>query len=168
MSAEPNTLNPPYAVTGLATIFGLNWDGSDDKGDEDSHGRALKGAWGDVTHSKTALGCALPIVVLYATFGNRNKPKAYKLEFYSHLTEKTVTGVAVLDEGPNARLHRPCDLTWLVHQKLGHMDYFAKKYGKSYGEWPSGAIVTYWIENSQSLAIPVHGWDFTKGRVVGS
>lgn len=164
--APANALLPPYAVSGIATIFGLNYDGSEDKGDEDASGNPLKGAWGDVTHNKTALGGSIPIKVLDATFGSGSKPK-HTLEVYSHATQKTIE-IPFIDKGPSASVHRPLDLTYAAHVALGTMDYFTTHYGASPKGWPAGIPVTFWINDAKGVAIEVKSWDFALGRVTGS
>src|SRR5215469_6943183 len=64
-----NTLAPPYVITTGMSIFGLNWDGSNDTGDLNPDGSNATGAWGAVTHNDTTIGCALPILVLKGTLG---------------------------------------------------------------------------------------------------
>jgi hypothetical protein len=163
--APANALLPPYAVSGIATIFGQNYDGSNDLGDVGAGGD-LKGAWGDVTHNHTALGGSIPIKVLDATFGTGNKPTAL-LEVYSHATQKTIV-IPFIDKGPSASVHRPLDLTYAAHMALGTMDYFKTNYGANPKSWPAGIPVTFWINDAKGIATEVKSWDFALGRVTGS
>ncbi len=168
--APHNTVTPPFGVlVTLMTIFGLNYDGSDDKGDIDAQGNPLKGAWGVHTHNKNIIGCALPIKLLKSTFGGLEAShiKGYMVEIYSEVTHKTVFPVAIVDEGPAARTHRGIDGTYALHKVLGHLDYGAATYGP-FSKWPAGFHVSYWIHDSAGHPIEIKGWDFNNGRVIGS
>lgn len=154
---------PEGAVTGGMSIFGLDWDGSDDQGDEEPDGTPLKGAWGDATHNKTLVGCALPIKVTKATFGSTAKPVGYTVYVYSMVTNELVKA-EVVDLGPAARVHRPIDGTYGLHNALGHLDYGIKKY-HSYPSFPATFPVTFWVEDQHGLIKPVKGWDAVTGQV---
>jgi hypothetical protein len=167
----PDTIGPPYGITQtLMTIFGLNWDGTDDQGDEDSTGKALHGAWGENTHNKDLIGAALPIKLVEATFGGKRVSNiaGYTLEVYSQLTHKSVYSVSIVDLGPAARLHRLIDGTYGLHKILGHLDYFTQIYGSDTARWPAGAHVAYWVHDSLGKPVEIKGVDFKGGRVTGS
>ena len=159
----PKIIIPIGAVTGGMSIFGLDWDGSDDQGDEEPDGTPLKGAWGDTTHVKTLVGCALPIAVTKATFGSTAKPASYTVYVYSMVTNELVKA-AIVDLGPAARVHRPIDGTYGLHNALGHLDYGLKKYS-SYSKFPATFPVTFWIEDQHGLIKPIQGWDPIIGQV---
>ncbi len=165
-----NTIAPPYGVlVTMMTIWGLNYDGSDDHGDIDGNGNPQKGAWGAETHNKDIIGCALPIKLLQATFGGLEPShiKGYTVEIYSEVTHKTVHAVDIVDEGPAAWTHRGIDGTYALHQALGHLDYGEANYG-SFSKWPAGFHVSYWINDAAGKPVEIKGWDFHKGRVIGS
>lgn len=159
----PKITIPQGAVTGGMSIFGLDWDGSDDQGDEEPDGTPLKGAWGDITHNNTLIGCALPIAVTRATFGSTAKPISYTVYVYSMITGELVKA-SIVDLGPASRVHRPIDGTYGLHNALGHLEYGIKKYG-SYAKFPGTFPVTFWIEDQHGLIKPVQGWDAVTGQV---
>ena len=159
----PKITIPSGSVTGGMSIFGLNWDGSDDEGDEEPDGTPLKGAWGDVTHNKTVIGVALPITVGQKTFGSGAKPTGYTVYVYSMVTGE-LAKATVVDKGPAARVHRPIDGTYGLHNALGHLDYGIKKYG-TYTKFPATFPVTFWIEDQHGLIKPIQGWDSVTGQV---
>lgn len=116
---------PPYSITGLATWFGLNPDGSDDKGDVDSAGKDLKGAFGDETHNKTLIGLSIPIPIFKATLNDDYagvKARRYLFDVWCPQTGKSASGVWLVDLGPNASLNRPMDMTYGLATSLGLKD----------------------------------------------
>ena len=169
---EPhNTVMPPYGVPmTLMTIFGLNYDGSDDKGDVGADGKPLSGAWGAQTHNKEIVGCALPIVLLKDTLGGTSADhvKGYTVEIYSQVTQKTLLAVDIVDEGPAAWTHRLIDGTYGLHKALGHIDYGLATYGSNFSRWPAGFHVAYWINDPNGKAIEIKGVDFKHAKIIGS
>lgn len=167
LDGHPNTLLPPYCISGGMSIFGLEWDGkTDDCGDEDSHGVPLKGAWGADTHNPTIVGCAIPIRVLRATLGGTtvDKIKGYTVEIMSQVTQVSVKAIDICDLGPSGRVKRPIDGTWNLHKQLGHIDYGIAKYGE-FAKFPATFPVTFWIEDPKGIAVEIKGWDFKNGAV---
>ena len=160
-----NTVQPPFGILmTLMSIFALQWDGkTKDPGDNQ------RGAWGADTSSPEMLGCALPITVIRDTFGGTTPDhiKGNTVEAYSHLTNKTVSNIDIVDEGPAAWTHRGIDGLWQLHKQLGHIDYGLSHYGH-YSEWPAGFYVAYWINSPDGHPIEIKGWDFHKERVIGS
>jgi hypothetical protein len=159
----PKIVVPVGFAFGWMSIFGLNWDGSDDQGDEQPDGTPMKGAWGDETHNKTVMGCALPIKTLQLTFGSTAKPSGYVVNVYSLVTQE-LKQAEILDKGPSVRVGKPIDGTYALHNSLGHLDYGIERYG-SYGQFPAAFPVIYWIEDKHGLTKPVLGWDNIAGHV---
>jgi hypothetical protein len=146
----------PFAVTGAATWWGLNPNGSNDTGDVDEHGKNLLGAFGDDNHNEQIVGGSIPVEVFHATVG-KGAPiyksvadRKYKLDVLSHSTGKHLTGVWLTDLGPAARLHRPLDLTYAANKLLEHTD--------------GTNICTWWLTGPEGI-MEVKGWDFVKGQV---
>ena len=162
-----NMVLEPYGIVNpstVMTIFGLQWDGkTPDPGDNG------KGAWGANTRNPDLVGCALPIKLLTETFGGLTPDhiQGNVIEVYSHVTEKTVYTVDIVDEGPAAWTHRLIDGTWGLHKSLGHIDYGLANYG-DYSKWPAGFHVSCWITNAAGKAVEIKGVDFAKGRITGS
>jgi hypothetical protein len=166
--APVNTVDPPYGVIStVLSIFGLNWDGSDDKGDQDAAGNPLLGAWGAVTHNKTIVGCALPSALLKATFGGTaaDHIKGYTCEIYSLVTQKTVVACDIVDIGPSSWTHRLLDGTYGLHAALGHIEHGTAHYG-SFSKWPAGFHVAYWINDPNGKAVEIKGVDWSKSPVI--
>ncbi len=150
----------PFAVTGGATWWGINPDGSDDKGDVDQHGKALLGAFGDDNHNEQIIGASIPIKLFHQTVGGSGSEvyksvheRKYTLDVLSHVTGRHLTGVWLTDLGPAARLHRPLDLTYAANKMLGHTN----------GE----NICTWWLTGPKGI-MEIKGWDFAEGKVIGS
>lgn len=165
-----NTLLPPWIIQiTLVTIFGRNWDGSDDVGDM-RDGKDLRGAWGAETHNETIIGCVLPLRLLSDTFGGTEAAhiKGYTCGFYSHVTQKEVQGVDIVDIGPAPELHRLADGTFGLHAALGHLEYGKTRWGTDYRSWPAGFHCGLWINDPAGKAIAIKGVDFHGGRVLGS
>jgi hypothetical protein len=145
----------PYSVTGRATVFGLNYDGSDDRGDQDAQGRALKGAFGDETHNKEIVGVSLPIPVFESSIGRGKtsdvKAHRYTVDILSHVTGKHLVGAWIVDLGPSVFTGNALDLTYASACMLGHSD---------------NGTVTYWIKGPEGQPLAVKGWDFRKGRAL--
>lgn len=149
----------PFAITGPATWWGLNPDGSNDTGDVDEHGKNMLGAFGDNNHNEQIIGCSIPIKVFHATIGSGAdvykavELRRYKFDFLSHTTGRHLTGAWLTDLGPNERLHRPFDLTYAANKMLGH------KTGTN--------IVTGWVTDTHTGQIlEFKDWDFAEGKVV--
>ena len=143
-------------VTGIATVFGLNYNGSRDEGDNG------EGAWGVKTANTSILGVSLPEAVLILTFGLSGtwRQEAVSVGRFLtlhnvlvHVTRAGKTVVApVVDAGPartykGKLLHNAIDLTYAVAHAL-----------ETNGE----AIVSYQIV-SDGVALPIKGWDRVNG-----
>jgi hypothetical protein len=145
---------PNSVVVGEATVFGLNYDGSPDPGDNGV------GAWGAKTNNTDIVGVSLPEGVMISTFGfsgtwaeNHSKVGEYlaKNKTQVSVTKDGKTVLAdVVDAGPAGRTHNALDLTYnLAHQ--------LNTDGK--------AIVSYSIMNG-SVPMEIKGWDFVNGMEI--
>jgi hypothetical protein len=148
----------PYSLTGKATWFGLNPDGSDDRGDVDSKGHDLKGAFGDETHNKTIVGISIPIPIFHATIGRGDevyedvKARRYLFDVYCPQTRKHATDVWLVDLGPSASLNRTADMTYGLATMLGLKD---------------DAIVTWWVTDTKTgKVLEIKGYDFQNKKVM--
>ena len=151
---------PPYSVTGEFTWFGRNPDGSDDKGDVDSHGKDLLGAFGDDTHNEQLIGLSIPIPLFEQTIvpvsGTKDKAytdvsnRRYLFGVWCHATGRYVPNVWLVDLGPNASLNRPGDMTFALATQLGLKD---------------NAICTWACTDTHTgLVLTIKGWNFTTGK----
>ncbi len=174
--------NAPYSVTTRATIWGLNWDGSNDTGDLDSSypdGNS-RGFFTDPstgkpyeTHNQQLIGASLPREVLLSTFlgvdswqtdgitaiwGHYSSDlRAWSLQHKPTLTidsaaKYTLSGVVIADAGPTASTHNGLDLTYASGHALN-----------TFG----AALCTYRIEVAGKV-LTIRGWDFVNRRVIGS
>jgi hypothetical protein len=160
---QPTIVIPHASVTGGMSIFGLDWDAHDDEGDQAPDGTPLKGAWGDETHNKTLVGCALPIKVIHETFPGGKKPVGYRVRVFSQVTKKIVDAV-ICDKGPAVRVRRPIDGTYALHAALGHLEYGLAKYG-AYTHFPATFPVTFWVQGPDGKLVDIKGWDVALGQV---
>jgi hypothetical protein len=146
----------PYSVTGLATWWGRNPDGSDDTGDE-SRGKDELGAFGDNNHTEQIIGASIPIIMFHETIGKTAEyykdvsDRKYFLDVLSHSTGRHLTGVWLTDLGPSAKLHRPLDLTYAANKMLGHTDGIN--------------LCTLWITGPSGV-MEIKGWNFVTGTVI--
>ena len=149
----PSGSNSQTSVTGRATIFGLNYDGSMDAGD---HGI---GAWGTHTANKELIGVSLPEGVMVSTFGFEGTWRQDAAKVGRFLTEKKIqvevfrNGKTILatvcDAGPartykGKLLHNAIDLTYALAHEL---------------DTSGDATVTYRILKD-GLPMEIKGWDF--------
>ena len=131
------TGNPPYSVTGDATIFGLNYDGSVDSGDN-GQGFFKDPATGQAyqTRSKTLAGASLPREVMLSTFlgvvttnpisevwsEHSGAVQAYVTNNKPLLNidsgGKTAENVPLVDAGPTKETGAALDLTYYVAHSL--------------------------------------------------
>ena len=131
------TSNPPYSATGQATVFGLNYDGSQDQGDN-GQGFFKDPATGQAyqTRSKTLAGASLPREVMLATFlGLENTQpintvwSQYAGQVQEYVTKhnplltidsggKTAQNVPLVDAGPTAATGCALDLTYYIARAL--------------------------------------------------
>lgn len=131
------TTTPPVpsaqnSITCVATIFGLNYDGSIDP-EDNGQGAFTDHATGKPydTRNKSLVGCAIPPQILWPTIGVRDKDSISKREFVaivtSQKTGKQVTA-PIVDLGPGQGgnlLRNPdrfFDCTYGLAQALGHTD----------------------------------------------
>ena len=147
---------PPFSVTGPATWWGRNPDGSNDTGDVDAQGKNLLGAFGDDNHTEQIVGGSIPIIMFQQTIGHGDAvykavaDRKYTLDVVSHVSGKHLTMVWITDLGPAARLKRPLDLTYAANKLLGHT---------------SGTnLCTLWITGPDGI-MEIKGWNFMKGEV---
>jgi hypothetical protein len=143
-------------VTGRATVFGLNYDGSRDPGDNGV------GAWGAHTANQTIMGASLPEGVMISTFGftgtwAENAERVGKFlgdnKIQVSVTSKGKTILLDVDDAGPAReyqgqlLHNAIDLTYAAAHAL---------------ETNGDAIVSYQIiKDNQPMVI--RGWDRLNG-----
>lgn len=130
----------PFSVTGRSTIFGLNFDGSIDRGDNG------EGAFGDNTRDKNLIGCSLPIPVLAQSIGDDHaiRLRHYTVSIYSHITSQSLSGVWIVDKGPATWTGNAIDLTYGATLALGHHD---------------NGLVTYWITGTSGI-VQIRGWNW--------
>jgi hypothetical protein len=146
----------PFSVTGWATWWGRNPDGSNDTGDVDSQGHNMLGAFGADNHNEQIIGASIPVVMFQKSIGKTEQvyqsisDKLYTLDVLSHSTGRHLTGVPLTDLGPAARLHRPLDLTYAANKMLGHTD--------------GTNLCTFWITGPNGV-IEIMAWDFVKGEI---
>ena len=130
-------------VQGRATIFGLNWDASHDKGDNG------EGYFGYNTRDQSLVGVSLPIAVINGTIGNykdheiikRIKSKAFQVKVKAHTGKEIVA--PIVDVGPAKWTHNAIDLTFGATRALGLRD---------------NSVVTYWVIDHEGNTVPIHGW----------
>lgn len=131
VAGSPTTLppDPPYSITGRATIFGLNYDGSVDKSDNGD------GFFGYNTRDKSLIGVAIPEEVLMATLGMINgtwrqfadqvlqwaKNNMPIVMVWSQRTGKCALA-SLVDVGPAASTGNALDRTYGLCEALGDMD----------------------------------------------
>lgn len=151
---------PPFAVTGEFTWFGRNPSGSDDKGDVDSKGHDLLGAFGDDTHNEQIVGLSIPIPLFEKTIvpisGSKDKAYAdvaarrYLFQVWCHDTARFVSNVWLVDLGPNASLNRPGDMTFGLATQLGLKD---------------NAVCTWACTDTKTeTVLEIKGWNFATNR----
>jgi hypothetical protein len=153
----------PHSVFGLGTWFGRNPptlehpEGTDDRGDMDSSGHDLKGAFGDDTHAPGLIGLSIPIPIFHATIGHTEEVYAdvrrrrYLFDVCCFVTGRHAAGVPLVDLGPNAALNRPLDMTFGLATLLG---------------CTTNAVCAWWVTDTQTgLILPVKGWDFAAGKI---
>lgn len=151
-ASPPGTAYPPNTVVvGEATMFGLNWDGSRDKGDNG------EGAWGAHTANKEIIGVSLPEGVLISTLGFSGTWKDNAVKVGKYLGDNKVQvdvsrdGKSILadivDAGPAGYTHNAIDLTYALAHSLSTN-------GK--------AIVSYSIIKD-NVPMEIKGWDLKNG-----
>jgi hypothetical protein len=131
------TGNPPYSATGEATIFGLNYDGSSDTGDngqgffkDPKTGQAYQ------TRSETLAGASLPREVMLCTFLGLTTTAPINTVWGQHASAvqdyvtkntpllnidsggKTAENVPLVDAGPTKATGAALDLTYYVAHAL--------------------------------------------------
>ena len=176
------TEDPPLSVTTRGTVFGLNYDGSNDIGDLDpnqpdgnSRGFFIDPATNQpyVTHSQDLMGCSIPREVLLSTFmgvdawqtqGIDKVWREYASDLLKWVSAKkptldidsggkyTILSVPLVDAGPEGTTHNGLDLTYKAAHALA-----------TFG----AATCTYWILLSGKVQT-IAGWDWSKNRVIGS
>lgn len=173
------TQDPPYSATVIATVFGKNWNGSNDIGDLDPRepdGNA-RGFFIDpstnapyVTHVETLPGISLPREVLLSTFlgvdiwqqiGIDEAWSQYAADLREWVLHHqpsadadsggkyTALGMPFVDAGPK-QPGAGADLTYMsAHQLMTH----------------GSALITYRVKVS-GVVIPIRGWDFVHRRLL--
>ena len=131
-----------HSVTGRSTIFGLNYDGSIDKGDNG------EGYFGYNTRDHSLVGVSLPIPVIDHSIGNHKDPRIIhyikEKSFTVHVTHKDASIIApIVDIGPSIWTGNAIDLTYAAVKALGIVD---------------NSTVTYEILDSRGDAIEIKGW----------
>lgn len=158
--------DPPFSCTGKSTMFGLNWDGSIDTGDNG------QGFFGPNTRNETLIGASIPREILLFTFleddswikvgideawkANSDILKTWVSNHKPLLTidssGNTLFNVPLVDAGPDATVHNSIDLTYLAAHKLNTK---------------GDALATYSISVNGQL-VEIKGWDFKNQKVIGS
>jgi hypothetical protein len=164
------TVNPPYSVTGRATMFGLNWDGTIDGSDNGIGFFTVPGTTTNYnTRDTQIVGCSLPREVMLSTFlsidawktygieqvwaDNGSAVQKYVLDEAPSITidsgGRTASGVPLVDAGPNADTGNAIDLTYFVAHELNTN---------------GAALATYEILVAGN-PLEIKGWNWTTGRV---
>jgi hypothetical protein len=165
------TVDPPFSVTGRATMFGLNYNGSIDTGDN-GMGFFMDPGTGKTynTRMQALRGCSLPREVMLSTFLSIDSWKTAGIDpiwarnsasVQEYVTRnkplltidsggKTAGNVPLVDAGPTAETHNSIDLTFAVAHEL-----------KTNG----AALATYEILVADT-PLEIKGWNF-KTRQVG-
>ena len=155
------TGNPPYSATGEATLFGLNYDGSQDTGDNGmGFFKDPKTGQSYQTRSETLAGASLPREVMLSTFLGVTPTSPidtvwadYAGAIQDYVTKndplltidsggKTAQNVPLVDAGPSAATGAALDLTYYVAHAL---------------ETQGKALATYEILVG-GKAIPIKNW----------
>lgn len=172
----------PFSCTTRATMWGLNWNGTNDSGDLDhtqpdgnSRGFFTDPSTGQPyeTHNKNIIGASIPREVLLSTFlgvdswqsdGILTVWKHYASDLRAWVLQHqptlvidsagkyTVDHVTLADAGPAAGTHNGLDLTYATAHLL-----------MTYG----GAVCTYKIVVNNKVQT-IRGWDYINKRVIGS
>ena len=133
------TVDPPFSVTGRATMFGLNYNGTFDQSDngigffkDPTTGKSYN------TRNEGLVGCSLPREVMLSTFLSINSWKTVGIEtiwarngasVQNYVTAKrplitidsggkTASNVPLVDAGPTAGTGNAIDLTFAVAHQL--------------------------------------------------
>jgi hypothetical protein len=170
VSGHTVTVDPPFSVTGRATMFGLNYDGSFDPADNGIGFFADPGTGRSYNTRNEALkGCSLPREVMLSTFLSIDSWKtdgidriwaqnAASVQDYVKKNKplltidsagKTAVDVPLVDAGPTAETRNSIDLTFFVAHQL-----------KTNGE----ALATYEIL-VDGTPLEIRGWNFKTGEV---
>ena len=164
------TIDPPYSVTGRATMFGLDWGGSVDEFDN-GIGFFINPATGQPydTRNKGLVGCSLPREVMLSTFLSIDSWKAggidhiwdhngLSVQKYVEANKplitldsggKTAANIPLVDAGPAADTGNAIDLTYAVAHQL---------------DTQGAALATYEIL-VDGKPIEIKGWNWNKGIV---
>jgi hypothetical protein len=131
------TGNPPYSATGEATLFGLNYDGSQDTGDNgQGFFKDPKTGQPYNTRSETLAGASLPREVMLCTFLGLTTTYPIDTVWGEHASAvqdyvtkntplltidsggKTAENVPLVDAGPSASTGAALDLTYYIAHAL--------------------------------------------------
>jgi len=159
------TVDPPFSVTGRATMFGLNYDGSHDP-EDDGIGFFTDPATGRSynTRNEALAGCSLPREVMLSTFLSIDSWKTDGIDrVWAHNSRsvqeyvnrnkplltidsggKTASDVPLVDAGPAAGTHNSIDLTFFVAHQL---------------ETEGEALATYELL-VDGAPLEIKGWNF--------
>jgi hypothetical protein len=163
-------VNPPLSVTGQATLFGLNWNGSVDQGDNGS-GFFIDPSTGTnyVTSVQTLGGVSLPREVMLSTFlkiddwttDGIDSSWSYHASSLIDWVRKnhplvtidsggfSAVSQPIVDAGPSAGTDNAIDLTYLTAHALSTQGDASATYMVLLGGHP----------------MPIRGWDFVNNRV---
>lgn len=130
------------SVTGRSTIFGLNYDGTIDTGDNG------QGYFGYNTRDHSLVGVSLPIPVIDHSIGNHKDPDIIrsikKKKFTVHVMHRDIGITApIVDIGPSVWSGNAIDLTYAATKLLGITD---------------NSTVTYEILDLEGEPIEIKGW----------
>jgi hypothetical protein len=164
------TVDPPFSVTGRATMFGLNYDGSRDQSDngigffrDHTTGRPYN------TRDEGLVGCSLPREVMLSTFLSIDTWKTVGIDpiwardgsnVQNYVTTnrplitidsggKTASNVPLVDAGPTAGTGNAIDLTFAVAHQLGTK---------------GAALATYEIL-VDARPVEIRGWNWKRRKV---
>lgn len=103
--------NVPKYLSGSATVFGRNLDGSIDSQDNGI------GAWGANTRDPSLVGVSLPISLLKAKYGDTSAAKGQMVEVINPKTGSRIVA-PIVDKGPAAWTGNAIDLTYGAAKQL--------------------------------------------------
>jgi hypothetical protein len=169
----------PNSATGKATVFGRNYNGSNDTGDLNRDGSDSTGFFIDpstgknyVTHNDTCIGASLPREVLLSTLlGNndwRTQPVAavwgahaaavqeavtsrqISMTIHDFVTSKTADSIPLVDAGPTATTYALLDRTLGLCNLMGSKD---------------DSHVAVWLHGPDKVPLVLGGWLFDAEKV---
>jgi hypothetical protein len=169
----------PLSATGKATVFGRNYNDSDDTGDlnpdgSDSSGFFIDPATGKnyATHLDSCVGGSLPREVLLSTLLGVDDwrsngidsvwmthaaavqaavtERGITMTVHDFVATKTAAEIPLVDAGPSAHTYALFDRTRGLCQLMGSKD---------------DSHVAVWLQGADGVILPIRGWLFDKEKV---